>query len=62
MLVEYAAHLPETRITIMRHQLPQTRNRRLAALIALAFLVAATSIGMAHADTDVPAQARIQAR
>jgi hypothetical protein len=60
MLFEYASHLPETRITIMRHQLPKTRNRHLAALLALVALVAVTSIGMAHADTAAPAQAQTQ--
>jgi hypothetical protein len=46
----------------MRHSLPSTRNRHLAALIALAALVAATSIGLAHADSDVPVQAQTQQR
>ncbi len=46
----------------MRHRLPSTRYRRLGALLALAALVAATSIGMAHADTTVPAQTQTQQR
>jgi hypothetical protein len=62
MLKKYATRLPDTRITIMRHSLPSTRNRRLAALIALAALVAATSIGLAHADTELPAPAQTQQR
>jgi hypothetical protein len=44
----------------MRHSLPSTRNRRLAALIALAALVAATSIGLAHADTPAQTQTQTQ--
>ncbi|MGB9107572.1 MAG: hypothetical protein WCC39_02685 [Telluria sp.] len=44
----------------MRHRLPSTRNRHLATLIALVAIVAATSIGLAHADTPVPAQAHAQ--
>lgn len=54
------ARFSETRITIMRHRLPSTRNRHLATLIALVAIVAATSIGLAHADTPVPAQAHAQ--
>jgi hypothetical protein len=42
----------------MRRTLPSSRNRRLAALIALATLVAAASFGLpALADTQQPAQA-----
>jgi hypothetical protein len=40
----------------MRHRLPSTRHRHLATLFALIALVAVTSIGMAHADTTLPAQ------
>jgi hypothetical protein len=46
----------------MRHQLPKTRNRHLAALLALLALVTVTSIAMAHAGTQVPAQAQTQQR
>jgi hypothetical protein len=62
MLIEYASHLPETRIKIMRHQLPSTRHRHLAALLALVALVTVTSLAMAHADTAAPAQAQTQQR
>lgn len=44
----------------MRHSLPSTRNRHLATLIALVAIVAATAIGLAHADTQAPAQAQAQ--
>jgi hypothetical protein len=61
ILRKYATRLPETRITIMRqHRLPSTRNRHLATLIALVAIVAATSIGLAHADTQAPAQTQTQ--
>jgi hypothetical protein len=44
----------------MRHRLPSTRNRHWAALIALAALVAVSSIGLAHAATKAPAQTQTQ--
>jgi hypothetical protein len=44
----------------MRHRLPSTRNRHLATFIALLAIVAATSIGLAHADTMAPAQGHAQ--
>jgi hypothetical protein len=34
----------------MRRSLPSTRLRRLGPLVALALLVAAASLGLAHAD------------
>jgi hypothetical protein len=40
----------------MRHRLPSTQFRRIGALVALAALVAAASIGLAYADTPVPVQ------
>jgi hypothetical protein len=43
----------------MRRRLPSTQLRRFAALVALAALVAAASIGLqAHADTKLPTQVR----
>jgi len=35
----------------MRRSLPSNRLRRLGPLVALALLVAAASLGLAHADT-----------
>ena len=42
----------------MRRSLPSTRLRRLGPLVALALLVAAASLGLAHADTSLPAAGR----
>jgi|GEM_PF-6056349 len=39
----------------MRRSLPSTRLRRLGPLVALALLVAAASLGLAHADPVQPA-------
>ena len=44
----------------MKHRLPSTRKAHLATFIALLAIVAATSIGLAHADTTVPAQTHAQ--
>ena len=45
----------------MRRSLPSTRLRHLGALAVLALIVAATTLGLAHADTSLPigSQARI---
>jgi hypothetical protein len=38
----------------MRRSLPSTRLRHLGALAMLALIVAATTLGLAHAETSLP--------
>jgi hypothetical protein len=42
----------------MRRSLPSTRLRHFGALAVLALIVAATTLGLAHADTSLPAGAQ----
>jgi hypothetical protein len=39
----------------MRRSLPSTRLRHFGALAVLALIVAATTLGLAHAETPLPA-------
>jgi hypothetical protein len=49
----------EKRNTIMRHHLPSTKLRHVAAIAALAAVVAVTSLGLqARADTRFDTQAQ----
>jgi hypothetical protein len=41
----------------MRRSLPSTRLRHIGALAMLALIVAATTLGLAHAETPLPAGA-----
>jgi hypothetical protein len=42
----------------MRRSLPSTRLRHFGALAVLALIVAATTLGLAHAETPLPSGAQ----
>lgn len=42
----------------MRRSLPSTRLRHFGALAVLALIVAATTLGLAHAESSLPAGAQ----